>query len=86
MLRRLFSSSTHAMQKTSLPFGSWPSPVTTSLALSESIGLSEALPSTRGSLLWLEQRPSQGGRNALVSRIDGRVEEVLPDVKWNART
>ncbi|KAK4699926.1 hypothetical protein P7C70_g6328, partial [Phenoliferia sp. Uapishka_3] len=74
------------MQKTCLPFGSWPSPITTDLVLAESIGLSEVAVSTSGTLLWLEQRPSEGGRNALVSRKDGKVEEVIPEQKWNART
>ncbi|KAL8281235.1 hypothetical protein RQP46_006269 [Phenoliferia psychrophenolica] len=73
------------MQKTATPFGSWKSPVTTDLVLSESIGLSDAL-SSGSKLVWLEQRPSEGGRNALVSKINGRVEEVIPDQKWNARS
>lgn len=75
------------MQKTATPYGSWPSPISTSLVLAESIGFSEALVSRSGTLVWLEQRPSEAGRNALVSRTKaGEVAEVIPDQKWNARS
>lgn len=83
--------------KTALPFGSWPSPITPSLVLSSSISLIDLLvqprsstsANTRGGLLWLEGRPEEKGRQAIVFQAghDGNKEEVLPaDTKWNART
>ncbi|MGQ0678288.1 MAG: fused MFS/spermidine synthase [Actinomycetota bacterium] len=60
------------------PYGSWKSPITTSLLVESVVGLGYPLPS--GNMLyWVESRPSEGGRYAIVRRQpDGSVHEVLP--------
>ncbi|MBX3030438.1 MAG: S9 family peptidase [Chloroflexi bacterium] len=68
-----------------LPYGSWPSPITPELVVAGSRGLSE--PAFDGEdVLLLEGRPDEGGRVTLL-RIapDGRVTEVTP-APANVRT
>ena len=87
-MSRAFSASSRllgATQKIPLPYGAWPSPLSTDLVLASAIALGDNYVGPKA-LVWTEQRPEQGGRNALVSRIDGKVQEVLQDEKWNART
>ncbi|KDE04601.1 hypothetical protein MVLG_04981 [Microbotryum lychnidis-dioicae p1A1 Lamole] len=79
-------------------FGSFESPITLDLVLGSFIGLSMPLYNkASSSLYWLENRPSQKGRNALAQLLlpsatsaasDARFTkiEVLPDEKWNARS
>jgi dipeptidyl aminopeptidase/acylaminoacyl peptidase len=56
---------------TTAPYGTWSSPVTTELVTSGTVGLSS--PQLDGdTLYWLEARPDQGGRVALVrQQVDG---------------
>ncbi len=58
--------------------GSWPSPVTATLVAGKSLTLSEVR-ATGQSVFWLERRPAEGGRTALMrwAEPDG-VAEVLP--------
>jgi hypothetical protein len=80
--------------KAAVPYGSWTSPITTTLVLASTIALGDSYsaktsPTPRDSpaIFWIEQRPEQGGRNAIVTRDqNGAAEEVIPDVKYNART
>ncbi|GAA5865130.1 hypothetical protein JCM8547_007723 [Rhodosporidiobolus lusitaniae] len=74
--------------KTALPFGSWHSPIDTNLVLSSAVNLAEARVAPNGGVAWLEGRPEEKGRNALVYRdlSSSSLEQVLPDVKWNARS
>ncbi|MGH8581337.1 MAG: S9 family peptidase [Gammaproteobacteria bacterium] len=67
------------------PYGTWASPITADLIVSKTVGLAE--PSLRGaSLYWIEQRPDEAGRSALVQRdAAGLVRDVLP-APYNART
>lgn len=51
--------------KTTAPYGTWPSPVTPELASGGTLGLSE-LAVDGGSVYWLELRPAERGRRALV--------------------
>ncbi|HWV16112.1 MAG TPA: S9 family peptidase [Cellvibrio sp.] len=63
---------------TSYPYGSWPSPVTADLLTAQNLRLSE--PQACGdSVFWLESRPAEKGRNALVqlSASGGRLD-ILP--------
>lgn len=55
------------------PYGSWKSPVTSSLIVGQSIGLSETR-IERGHVYWLESRPQERGRAVLVR--DG--DEITP--------
>lgn len=82
------SKATTMAQKKSSPYGSWPSPITADLVLSSAIAFSELIPSsTPNNLYWIESRPSQAGRNAIVSVVaEGGEVEVIADEKWNART
>lgn len=80
-------------QKQAAPYGSWLSPISTSLVLSPtSISLVDVLVTPQNSLVWVEGRPNQAGRNAIVSqslstRAGGsKEEEVIGETKWNART
>jgi dipeptidyl aminopeptidase/acylaminoacyl peptidase len=70
-----------------LPYGSWPTPIT-----SELVVRSARLPSdvqvdrATGAIWWSESRPEERGRNAVLRlAADGEQVEVLP-APWNART
>ncbi|GAB3095792.1 S9 family peptidase [Aestuariicella hydrocarbonica] len=66
-----------------LPYGSWPSPITSDLLTRQNVRLSEPQISDSGSF-WLESRPQEQGRNVLmfqayeVSGNKTEAEEVLP--------
>jgi dipeptidyl aminopeptidase/acylaminoacyl peptidase len=66
-----------SMMPTKAPYGSWRSPVTASLLTAQSRRPSE--PRLDGDrLYWLESRPDQQGRSALMMLdADGRAREVL---------
>lgn len=67
------------------PFGSWKSPITSDLIVSESIGLGGVVYDSQD-IYWLEGRPSEGGRSVLVRRTpQGTVEDVTPQ-PYNVRT
>ncbi|MEX2627477.1 MAG: hypothetical protein WD225_11385, partial [Ilumatobacteraceae bacterium] len=68
-----------------LPHGSWPSPLTAATIVAAAKGLAEVQIDGED-VLWLERRPSEGGRQVLVRRTgDGTTSEVTaPDV--NVRT
>ncbi|MEZ5340028.1 MAG: hypothetical protein R2706_00850 [Acidimicrobiales bacterium] len=61
-----------------LPFGSWPSPISASLVASGTVGL-ESVAVRGDELFWSERRPTEDGRVALVrSDADGVQSDVLP--------
>jgi dipeptidyl aminopeptidase/acylaminoacyl peptidase len=66
-------------------YGSWLSPVTSDLVVSESIRLGQATlqgPAT----YWIEGRPAEGGRYVIVKRdASGAVTDLIP-APFNART
>lgn len=67
------------------PFGSWKSPITSDLIVSETIKLGGATLDGED-IYWLEGRPSEGGRYVLVRRTsDGKVADVTP-APFNVRT
>lgn len=67
------------------PYGSWKSPITSDLIVSGSVGLS-AIAWDGADIYWLEMRPSEGGRNAIVRRTpDGKVSDCTPS-DFNVRT
>jgi len=61
-----------------VPFGAWPSEITTGLITAGTVGLSE----TRlfnGSVYWLESRPEEQGRTVIVMQDDdGNHKELIP--------
>jgi len=67
------------------PFGSWKSPITTDLIVSDTVGLGQV--TLEGdSIYWAEQRPAEGGRLVVVRRApDGHVSDVTPP-PFNVRT
>ena len=67
------------------PYGSWKSPITSDLIVSAVVGLGQAV-LDRDDIYWIEQRPTEGGRNVVVQRTsDGQTIERNP-AHFNART
>jgi dipeptidyl aminopeptidase/acylaminoacyl peptidase len=67
------------------PYGSWKSPITSDLIVSQSIGLSEAR-FDGDEVYWLEARPQEQGRNVVVrAGADGKQRDVVPP-PFSART
>ncbi len=67
------------------PHGSWKSPVTTDLIVSESISPGQVVLDGQD-IYWSETRPSEGGRSVIARRTTGgMVTDVLPP-PFNART
>ena len=61
------------------PYGSWVSPITTDLVVSESVRLSQTK-LVSGILYWVESRPEEAGRCVLVRRLPtGEFEDLTPD-------
>ncbi len=67
------------------PYGSWKSPITSDLIVSETIGLGQ-IALDDDDIYWIEMRPAEGGRNVVVRRTpDGRTRDVTP-APFNVRT
>ncbi|MCY4284878.1 MAG: S9 family peptidase [Thiotrichales bacterium] len=68
-----------------LPFGTWPSPITSDAIVAETVRLA-SVSLSGGRIGWLEGRPGEGGRNVLV-RTDaaGRSEDITPS-PFNVRS
>jgi len=67
------------------PYGQWPSPITAEMLTQQSAKLSEVR-SCDDSVFWLESRPAEKGRNALVQLSPaGTTSDVLP-APHNIRT
>ncbi|HEX7998791.1 MAG TPA: S9 family peptidase [Pyrinomonadaceae bacterium] len=67
------------------PYGSWKSPITSDLIVQGSIGVGQVM-LDGADVYWIEMRPSEGGRNAIVRRTpDGQTMDVTP-LPFNART
>ncbi len=67
------------------PYGSWRSPITSDLIVAETIGLGD-IALDGPDIYWIESRPSEGGRYAIVRRTpDGRITDMTPP-PFNART
>lgn len=70
---------------TTAPYGSWSSPISARLLAEAGVGLG-GLQASHGHLFWLEMRPTEGGRYALVQRTpDGTISDVTPP-EMNVRT
>ena len=67
------------------PYGSWKSPITADLIVSAVVGLGQ-IALDGDEVYWVEQRPTEGGRNVVVQRSpDGRIRDRTP-APFNART
>ena len=79
------SASLERMAPEVLPYGSWPTPITAARVIEAAVRLG-GLRADGDDLWWLELRPQEGGRTALVRRrADGTVDDLLP-APWNVRT
>lgn len=67
------------------PYGSWKSPITADLIVSDMIRFTGAFV-INGSLYWGELRPSEKGRIALVRKTSKGIQEELIPKEFNART
>lgn len=66
------------------PYGSWTSPITSDLIVSETIGLGQI--GVEGSdIYWLEQRPQEGGRTVAVRWRGGETIDLTPQ-PFNVRS
>jgi hypothetical protein len=68
------------------PYGSWQSPITSDLIVTQSIGLSEVRFDGQ-SIYWLEARPQEQGRNVVVRAggAGGSTTDLMPK-PFNVRT
>jgi len=67
------------------PYGSWKSPITADLIVSETIRFVQIALDGQD-VYWLEMRPSEGGRSAIVRLTPGgQITDLLP-LPFNART
>ena len=70
----------------SSPYGSWKSPITSALIVTESIGLSEVTIAT-DEVYWLENRPGEAGRCVVVrSGLDGSAATDIVPAPFSARS
>ncbi|MFW6136115.1 MAG: S9 family peptidase, partial [Chloroflexota bacterium] len=68
-----------------LPYGSWSSPITADLIASKTLGVMEPTV-VDGYTYWIETRPAEDGRYALVRRSpDGTTVDAIPKA-FSART
>lgn len=67
------------------PYGTWPSPISAESVAAQGVRFG-SVAADRGDIYWLERRPHEAGRNALVRRRpDGRRDELTPP-GFNVRT
>ena len=68
-----------------VPYGSWQSPISSDLIVSQSVRLSDVALDGRD-IYWVEMRPSEGGRNVIVRYTSaGRIADITP-ADFNCRT
>lgn len=67
-----------------LPYGTWPSPISPADLADGQVALGEVRVDGSATY-WLEGRPAEGGRQALVRRDGSGTQDVLP-APWNVRT
>jgi len=64
---------------TTAPYGSWKSPITTDLIVSEAIGMGQVVLDDED-IYWLEMRPSEGGRMVIVKQaLESEPGDVTPE-------
>ncbi|MGH9101560.1 MAG: S9 family peptidase, partial [Acidimicrobiales bacterium] len=67
------------------PYGSWRSPVRPELLVTQAVGLSQVVVDGE-TVLWNEGRPSEAGRQVLMSTAAGRDPDELLAPPWSARS
>ena len=68
-----------------LPFGTWPSPITPDTIVAETVRLASVSLDT-GRIGWLEGRPGEGGRNVLVRANDAGGRDDVTPPPFNVRS
>ncbi|XP_071690570.1 uncharacterized protein [Rutidosis leptorrhynchoides] len=63
--------------KTTAPYGSWSSPITSDVVSGASKGLGGTAVDSHGRLFWLESRPTESGRSVLVKSGNDENDEVI---------
>ncbi|MBT8127627.1 MAG: DUF829 domain-containing protein [Gammaproteobacteria bacterium] len=72
------------MPKSTAPYGSWKSPITSQLIASQTVALDQVR-IFNGSLYWLERRPEEAGRTVVVRFSRNTRSDMLPP-PFNARS
>ena len=73
------------MARTTAPYGSWKSPITSDLIVTGTIGLGEIMAEGE-EIYWIESRPSENGRNVIVRRsATGAISDAIHQ-GFNARS
>jgi len=72
-------------QATFATFGSWKSPITSKRIVSESIKLGQIFLQD-DQIYWLESRPTEGGRSAVIRLNHDGSQEILTPQPYNVRT
>ena len=67
-----------------LPYGSWPTPITSAVVVAKAVRLAE-VQVDGDDVIWSESRPAEGAARRWYGVGDGASEELLPG-DWNART
>lgn len=67
------------------PYGSWKSPLTSDRIVSESIKIGQII-LDRDQIYWIESRPTEGGRSAIVQMTQDGSREILTPQPLNVRT
>ena len=67
------------------PFGSWKSPITSDLIVSQTIGISSIV-INHGNIYWLEKRPQEQGRNLIVGHFNQAEQSNITPFPFNVRT
>jgi dipeptidyl aminopeptidase/acylaminoacyl peptidase len=68
-----------------LPYGSWPSPITASSLVEQAVSLGQ-VEVDGDRVYWLEGRPSEGGRQVVVTWAPGEEARDVFGEGWSART
>src|SRR5450755_2825320 len=79
------AAATDTAPKPDVPFGAWPSPITSADVARSGLRLS--FPTIiGGDVWWQEMRPDEGGRSTVVCQAAGGKQTELLPAPWNART
>ncbi len=66
-------------KKNKRPYGSWESPITADVIITQGLGLGETLIYSHD-VYWLETRPTEGGRGVVVRKTtDGQESDMIPE-------
>ena len=67
------------------PYGTWESPISAELTTESAVGL-RSVQIDGDDLYWIESRPEEGGRRAIVKRdADGNISDAIP-ADYSSRT